>query len=141
SRFQRRKNMKRILAFMLMAMPVFAQSNVQTADVSKRGLTDKDFPQAVKLADNVYAFQMLAPQNANAAAAAAPQERYTTNSLVVITTDGVLIADGQGSVGQATRLMEEIKKLTDQPVKYVVICTPHADHTGGNSALPSTATF
>ena len=127
-----------VLLFMLMAVPAFTQ--VQTADVSKRGLTDKDFPRTIKLADNVYAFEMLAPVNP-AAPAAASQERYTTNSLVVITTDGVLIADGQGNPEFGNRLIDEIKKLTNQPIKYVVVCSEHGDHSGGNSAFPSTATF
>src|SRR4026207_1564534 len=83
-----------VLLFMLIAVPAFTQ--VQTADVSKRGLTDKDFPRTIKLAANVYAFELLALVHP-AAPAAASQERYTTNSLVVITTEGVLVGDGQGN--------------------------------------------
>jgi glyoxylase-like metal-dependent hydrolase (beta-lactamase superfamily II) len=118
--------------------PVLAQNIARTADANKRGLTDRDFPHSIKLAENVYAFEMLAPAGANAPA---QQERITTNSFVVVTTDGVLVADAQGNVAETTRLIDEIKKLTDQPIKYVVICSEHGDHTGGNSAFPPSTTF
>jgi glyoxylase-like metal-dependent hydrolase (beta-lactamase superfamily II) len=61
--------------------------------------------------------------------------------MVVVTTDGVLVADGQGSVQAGTQVVEEIKKLTNQPIKYFVVCSEHTDHTNGLSAFPSTATF
>jgi glyoxylase-like metal-dependent hydrolase (beta-lactamase superfamily II) len=129
-----------VIALMLVPASIMAAQNPpRTADANKRGLTDRNFPRAIKLADNVYAFEMLAP--AANPAAAAQQERMTTNSLVVITSDGVLVADGQGNVSEANRLMDEIRKLTNQPIKYVVVCSEHGDHTGGNSVFPSTATF
>jgi glyoxylase-like metal-dependent hydrolase (beta-lactamase superfamily II) len=128
-----------LLLILVVASFAWAQNTVRTADANKRGLADTSFPRAIKLAENVYAFEMLAP--AANPAAAAQQERITTNSLVVITNDGVLVADGQGNVSEATRLMDEIKKLSSQPIKYVVICSEHGDHTGGNSAFPASATF
>jgi glyoxylase-like metal-dependent hydrolase (beta-lactamase superfamily II) len=127
-----------LITVLLVASFTFAQSPIPTADANKRGLTDKDFPKQIKLAENVYAFEILPPQGRNAQPGAS---RVTTNSMVVITTDGVLIADGQGNPAAANRLMDEIKKLTSQPIKYVIVCSEHADHTGGNSAFPSTATF
>lgn len=59
----------------------------------------------------------------------------TTNSLIVVTTDGVIVADGQGSVAATERMIAEIKKLTPQPIKYVVVCSDHGDHTAGNAAF------
>src|SRR5207244_12243409 len=65
----------------------------------------------------------------------------TTNSLFVVTTDGVLVADGQGNVQQAKEMVDKIAKITPQPIKYVVICSDHGDHTAGNTAFPKTAVF
>ena len=44
--------MNTIFALMIAGL-MFAQGAVPTADANKRGLTDKDFPRVVKLADNV----------------------------------------------------------------------------------------
>ena len=56
--------------------------------------------------------------------------RYTTNTMFVVTNDGVLVADGQGSIAAANLVIDEMKKITTQPIKYFVICTEHTDHTG-----------
>jgi glyoxylase-like metal-dependent hydrolase (beta-lactamase superfamily II) len=64
-----------------------------------------------------------------------------TNDMIVVTSDGVLVADGQGTVAVTQKLVAAIAKLTPQPIKYVVICSEHGDHTGGNAAFPASATF
>jgi glyoxylase-like metal-dependent hydrolase (beta-lactamase superfamily II) len=66
---------------------------------------------------------------------------YLTNDMIVITTDGVLVADGQGNPDVTKKLVDAIRNITPQPIKYVVICSDHGDHTGGNEAFPTTATF
>src|ERR1700683_512203 len=63
------------------------------------------------------------------------------NDMIVITTDGVLVADGQGTPSVTQKLVDQVAKLTPQPIKYVVVCSEHGDHTGGNVSFPSTATF
>jgi cyclase len=67
------------------------------------------------------------------------QDPATVSSLVVITDDGVLVGDGLGHVGdphesdvKAQKLIDEIGKLTDQPIKYLINCSWHPDHTNGN---------
>jgi glyoxylase-like metal-dependent hydrolase (beta-lactamase superfamily II) len=67
--------------------------------------------------------------------------RFTTNNLIVITSEGVLVADAQGSPEDTARLVEEIKQLTTQQIKYVVIGSEHVDHVGGNAVFPATVTF
>jgi glyoxylase-like metal-dependent hydrolase (beta-lactamase superfamily II) len=107
---------------------------VRTADVSVRGLWPSDFPRLKKLADRVYIYEEL--QNSP------PLDGvFTTNSFIVITDEGVLIADGQGNEEQVRRLMATVAKLTSQPIKYMIIAADHGDHTGGNSALPKGVTF
>src|SRR5260370_41104814 len=118
------------ILFMLLALPLFAQ---QTEEMKRRGLTDKDFPRLHKLADNVYAYEMLRAPFQGA--------RFTTDNLIVITSEGVLVADAQGSPEDTARLIEEIGKLTDKPIKYVVIGSKHVDHVGGNASFPATVTF
>src|SRR5262249_32370436 len=47
----------------------------------------------------------------------------------------------QGTVENATKLIAEIRRLTPQPIKYVVVGSEHGDHTGGDAAFPETVTF
>jgi cyclase len=115
------------------AGPALAQV-VRTADVNVRGLRENDFPRILKLADNIYAYEELAnPLTSNAA--------FTTNSLIVVTRNGVLVADAQGSETATRRLIVEIGKITPVPIKYVVVGADHADHVAGNGVFPEGVTF
>jgi glyoxylase-like metal-dependent hydrolase (beta-lactamase superfamily II) len=62
-------------------------------------------------------------------------------NLVVVGPDGVLVADGQGDPAATGRLVAAIGKLTDKPIRQVVICSDHGDHTGGNASFPAGVTF
>lgn len=117
---------------LIAAAPVRAQV-VQTGDPVKRGLSAADFPRAKQLVPGVYSYEALR--------AGDPGAQMTTVSLIVITSDGVLVADGQGNVAQTREMVDWIKKTTSQPIKYVVICSDHGDHTGGNAAFPEGITF
>ncbi len=105
---------------------------VRTADPYARGYTDDDFPRIQELAPNVYSYEQLR---------SAGEEKFTTVSLFVVSTAGVLVADGQGSVEETQRMIDHIAEITDQPITHVVICSDHGDHTAGNSAFPSDAEF
>ncbi len=105
---------------------------VRTANPYARGLTDADFPRVQELADGVYSYEQLR---------SAGDERFTTVSLFVVTPEGVLVADGQGSVEETARLVETIAGITDAAITHVVVCSDHGDHTGGNAAFPAGATF
>jgi glyoxylase-like metal-dependent hydrolase (beta-lactamase superfamily II) len=105
---------------------------IRTADPYARGYTDDDFPRIRELADGVYSYEQLR---------SAGEERFTTVSLFVVTDGGVLLADGQGSVEETQRLVDEIAQITDRPITHVVIGSDHGDHTGGNSALPADARY
>lgn len=107
---------------------------VRTADASVRGLRDSDFPRLVPLAENVYAYEDLnGDLRSNLA--------FTTNSLIVVTADGVVVADGQGSVAKTRRMVERIRALTPVPIRYVIVGADHGDHIAGNSAFPAGVTF
>jgi glyoxylase-like metal-dependent hydrolase (beta-lactamase superfamily II) len=111
---------------------VLAEDVIRTADPYARGYTDEDFPRIKELATGVYSYEQLR---------SAGEERFATVSMFVVTTEGVLVADGQGSVEETQRMIDHIAEITDQPITHVVICSDHGDHTAGNSAFPSDAEF
>jgi glyoxylase-like metal-dependent hydrolase (beta-lactamase superfamily II) len=93
-------------------------------------LNPADFPQHKQLAPNVYVWSDVHPSGL-----------YTTNNLIVVTTDGVLVADGQRDAATTKKMVDWIGTLTNQPIKVVVIGSEHGDHTGGNASFPSPTTF
>ncbi len=104
---------------------------VRTADPAKRGLKESDFPRTLKVTDNVYTYEDFH----------AGDEKFTTTNMFVVTDEGVLVADGQGSVGATKGLVDAIAKVTSKPIKYVVIGSDHGDHTAGNAAFPAGITY
>ncbi len=100
---------------------------VQTGDPAQRGLSRADFPRLKQLEPNVYTYEALRTIE--------PQGFKTTVDLIVVTDQGVLVADGQGNERDGRALVAAIAKITPQPIKYVVICSEHPDHTGGNVAF------
>lgn len=122
------------LVLVLITIAATAAAQVRTADATIRGLRENDFPRVVKLAENVYAYEDLnGDLQSNLA--------FTTNSLIIVTRDGVVVVDGQGSIAKTKRLVDEIAKITPQPIEYVIVGADHADHVAGNSAFPASATF
>ena len=120
-----------LLAACLFVLPagslLLAQTLVRTADPLKRGLKETDFPRTVKVTDNVYTYEDFH----------AGDEKFTTTDMFVVTSAGVLIADGQGSPAATKGLVDAIAKVTPQPITNVVICSDHGDHTAGNAAFPA----
>ena len=102
---------------------------VPTALLSGRNVSPSDFPTMRSTTGNVYVWEDVHALG------------FLTNNLIVITSDGVLVADGQNSPEATKKMVDAIGLLTPQPIKYVVVCSEHGDHTGGNEAFPSTATF
>ena len=105
---------------------------VRTANPALRGYGPDEFPRIKELADDVYSYEQLR---------SAGEELFTTVSLFVVTDDGVLVADGQGSVEETQRMIDEIATVTDQPIRAVVVASDHGDHTAGNSAFPDSVAF
>src|SRR5438477_12612077 len=53
------------------------------------------------------------------------------NSLVRVTPDGVILVDTKLAGEQNyNALVDQIKTVTDKPVKFVIVTHHHADHTG-----------
>jgi cyclase len=54
------------------------------------------------------------------------------NSLLRVTTDGLILMDGK-LPGNYAPLMEQIKSVSNQPIKYLINTHHHEDHTGNNA--------
>ena len=118
------------LAFLAAAATsLHAQSPVRTADPAVRGVPLSAFPRFVKLSDKVYGYEEIR------------QPGFTTVSLIVIGRNGVLVADGQGSVQATQTMLDKITTISPLPVKWYVVGSDHGDHTAGNSVLPKDIRF
>lgn len=105
----------------------FIALQVRTADPIKRGLKYSDFPRTSHIVGNIYTYEDFH----------AGDEKFTTTNMFVVTGDGVIVADGQGSVPETKGLVDAIAKVTPRPIKYVIIASDHGDHTAGNAAFPA----
>ncbi len=118
----------RLLLLLVLSLPLLQLP--RTANPADRGLTETDFPRVQEIAENVYTYEQLR---------SAGSERFTTVSLFVVSPNGVLVADGQGSLAETARMVEAIRRITPTPITHVVIGSDHGDHTAGNAAFPHDA--
>lgn len=109
-----------------------AAAGPATSDPYEHGFTDADYPRVIEVAEDVYAYEQIHRTGG---------EVITTVSLIVVTPEGVLVADGQENPEETRRLVDTIAGMTDQPITHVVVASDHGDHTGGNSAFPPGARF
>jgi len=86
---------------------------------------DDDLFDIKPVADGVYA------------AIAKPAYKVNCNAAIILLDDSVLVVDTHSKPSAARALIEQIKKLTDKPVRYVVNTHFHWDHYQGNQAYPS----
>jgi glyoxylase-like metal-dependent hydrolase (beta-lactamase superfamily II) len=120
---------RRLAVALVFAASAASLAQVRTAFPEKRGFNLTDFPRVVKLADSVYGYEEIR------------QPGFTTVTMFVVGSNGVLIADGQGSPAATQKLLDEIKKVTPKPVKWYIVGSDHGDHTAGNSVLPKDITY
>jgi len=73
----------------------------------------------VKLADNLYAIH---------------NDFVPGNTTALITSEGVLLVDDKFEV-DGPNIVAEVKKLTAQPIKFVVNTHYHGDHSGSNALM------
>jgi glyoxylase-like metal-dependent hydrolase (beta-lactamase superfamily II) len=67
--------------------------------------------------------------------ATAANEGYNSNAGFVVTPDGVVVIDALGTPGLGQALIEAIRRVTDRPIKRVVVTHYHADHVYGLQAF------
>ena len=73
----------------------------------------------VKLADDLYVIH---------------NELVPGNTTALLTNEGVVLVDDKFPQ-DADNILAEVKKLTQQPVKYVINTHHHGDHSGGNPRM------
>jgi len=56
------------------------------------------------------------------------------NTTVMVTNEGLVLVDDKFEIDHAT-ILAELKKISSQPVKYVINTHHHGDHSGGNAKL------
>lgn len=66
-----------------------------------------------------------------AGAASSANEGFMSNAGFVVTDAGVVVFDTLGTPVLGQRLLNEIKRVTDQPIKLVIVSHYHADHIYG----------
>jgi glyoxylase-like metal-dependent hydrolase (beta-lactamase superfamily II) len=70
-----------------------------------------------------------------AALGSAANRNFISNAGFVITDDGVVVIDALGSPALANELIAEIRRRTEQPIRYVILTHYHADHIYGLQAF------
>ena len=84
---------------------------------------------AEQIADRVWFAQ-------GVAALGSPANRnFISNAGFIVTDDGVVVVDALGSPALAEELLAEIRRVTSQPVRYVIVTHYHADHIYGLQAF------
>jgi cyclase len=111
--------MKRLVG--LAAILILAARAAVTAPAARA----EDLFDIKPMADGVYA------------AVAKPAYKINCNAAVIVLGDSVLVVDTHSKPSAARALIEQIKKITDKPVRYVVNTHFHWDHYQGNEAYPS----
>ena len=107
---------------MARAIPVMA---LVVAFVAVRGeAAAQDLFDLQKVADGVYA------------AVAKPRTPINCNAAVVVYDEGVLVVDTHSRPSSARALIQQVKAVTDKPVRYAVNSHFHWDHAQGNHAYP-----
>jgi cyclase len=87
-------------------------------------LADEPLFDLKQVADGVYA------------ALARPRTPINCNAAVVVYDEGVLVVDTHSRPSSARALIEQIKTVTDKPVRYAVDTHFHWDHAQGAQAYP-----
>ena len=62
---------------------------------------------------------------------ATDNEGFISNAGFVITDEGIVVFDALGTPSLAAALLEHIRKISEQPIKFVVMSHYHADHIYG----------
>ena len=56
------------------------------------------------------------------------------NTTVLVTNQGLILVDNKFEI-DFDNLMAQIRKISNQPIRYVINTHYHADHSGGNPKL------
>jgi glyoxylase-like metal-dependent hydrolase (beta-lactamase superfamily II) len=77
-----------------------------------------------KVSDHVYYVQGMA-------GIATDNKGFISNAAAIVTDDGIAVVDALGSPSLAKRFIDEIRTVSDAPIKTVIVTHYHADHIYG----------
>jgi cyclase len=106
-------SMKRLIVICAVFLIVAASGRA----FAQQGLT--------KIADNVYSYVDV--KNAG------PGNSFAANAGIIIGKDGILVVDTLISAKEARRFIADIRKVSSQPIRFVVDTHYHLDHAFGNA--------
>ncbi len=109
-----------LAAVVLAAAAVFTAASAHAAEPVVR---------ATNVAPGVWAVQ------GEAAMGTAANRNFISNASFVVTDDGVVVIDALGSPALAEELIAEIRRVTAQPIRHVIVTHYHADHIYGLQAF------
>ena len=84
---------------------------------------------AVQVAADVWVVQ------GEAAQGSAANRNFISNAGFVVTGDGVVVIDALGSPALAEAMIAEIRRVTPQPIRHLIVTHYHADHIYGLQAF------
>jgi len=116
--------LQRFVALVVLAL--LAPVLTQAADTAA---ADKNTLQATEVADGVWFAQGAAALGSSA------NRNFISNAGFVVTDEGVVVVDALGSPPLAEELLAQIRRVTAQPVRYVIVTHYHADHIYGLQAF------
>lgn len=108
---------KRLKFFCILALVFFSFLAFAHKAFAQQGLT--------KIADNVYSYVDIKGSS--------PQNSFGANAGIIIGKDGIVVVDTLISAKEAQRFINDIRKISDKPIKYVVNTHYHLDHAFGNA--------
>jgi glyoxylase-like metal-dependent hydrolase (beta-lactamase superfamily II) len=112
-----------ILPFMILAFMVLTLASQPLFAGSKYASTSVDM-EVKKVSEHVYYVEGIP-------GIATDNEGFISNAGFVVTSDGVVVFDALGTPSLAAKLVQNIKKVTNQPIKKVIVSHFHADHIYG----------
>ena len=113
-----------VAALFLLGVPVFALP-VPGARVARGGLPPERLYQTVDVAEGIFAF--VSPETTGPIPSG--------NVVAIVGGDGVLLVDSGRFPALATRMIGDIRKRTDKPVRWLVHTHWHADHIAADAAF------
>jgi glyoxylase-like metal-dependent hydrolase (beta-lactamase superfamily II) len=84
---------------------------------------------AQRVAEGIYFVQ------GEAALGSTANRNFISNAGFVVTDDGVVVIDALGAPALADELIAEIRRVTGQPIRFVIVTHYHADHIYGLQAF------
>jgi glyoxylase-like metal-dependent hydrolase (beta-lactamase superfamily II) len=113
------------LVFAILVVAIFGQVHAAQPDYAP--LTVKVVPQ--RLTPRVYFVQ------GEAGMVSSSNNGYNSNAGFVVTDDGVVVFDTLGTPPLGAELLRQIRKITSQPVRRVIVSHYHSDHFYGLQAF------